>query len=703
MWGDKVLFCDMNIELQYRTDQNNSIINDFFIPVLKHAKVYKRSVGFFTSNSLMQIANGLSGLISNEGKMYLIVSPKLNDEDIQAIKLGYKLREKVIEDKLLSELENEFNELEKEKLNYLAFLIYKNLLEIKVASMDDYGMYHEKIGVIEDIEGNKIAFTGSLNETENAFIRNFESIDVYKSWEEPQRIKNKERDFELLWNNKTPMIEVIDFPKAVKEKILEYKKDRYILEKESCKTVEEKKEKYLLENGIELPKYINGKPFQLRDYQKQAIEKWIENNYKGLFAMATGTGKTLTALAGVEKLWRYKRDKLAIIIVCPYIHLVDQWVDDIKKFNINPIKAYGGSEWKSKLKTNIRAYNHGINQYFCVITTNSTYKSKIFQKIILEINENILFIADEAHNFGSNKLCNLLNEKFEYRLALSATPERYFDEYGTKKILKYFDKQVFEFNLKDAIDGEFLTEYYYYPNIVYLNSDEYDEYKKISIQIARFIGKDGELDTSNEALEMLLLKRAKIINLAKNKISKLKELMCGFKDTYNNIVYCASGKSEEEKQINDVCKLLGCELNMKIHKFTSEETKEERKNLIERFEKKELQALVAIKCLDEGINIPCIERGFILSSTGNSKEFIQRRGRILRKHKNKKFSYIYDFIILPRPIEIIQHMNLDVLKVDLSLVNKELKRMKEFAQFSINRSSSTKLIDDIEVAYGIKY
>lgn len=419
--------------------------------------------------------------------------------------------------------------------------------------------------------------------------------------------------------------------------------------------------------------------------------------------MATGTGKTLTALAGVERLWRDNDEALAIIIVCPYIHLVEQWVKDIKHFNINPIQAHGTSKWKDKLKRNIRGYNHNIIKNFCVITTNSTYQSTDFQNIIRELEKNILFIVDEAHNFGSNKLSKLLNEKFTYRLALSATPKRYFDEKGTNKLLKYFDKQVFEFSLKDAIDGGFLTEYYYYPNIVYLQNDEYEQYKNISIKIAKMIGKNGELDISDEVLEMLLLKRARIINLAKNKIIKLKEIMLMYKDTYNNIIYCAAGKNEEERQLDDVCKLLGYDLNMKIHRFTSQETKEERSNLINRFEKKELQALVAIKCLDEGVNIPCIERGFILSSTGNSKEFIQRRGRLLRKYKNKKFAYIYDFIILPRPIKDIQYMNLDVLKVDLSLINKELRRMKEFGNLSINRSDSMKLIDDIEIAYGIKY
>lgn len=230
-----MLFSDMNIELQYRTNDDSTIVEDFFIPVLRHAKVYKRSVGFFTSNALIQISKGLSGLIKNDGKMYLIVSPKLSNDDVRAIKLGYKLREEVIEEKFLLELENEFNELEKQRLNYLAFLIYKNLLEIKVAVMKDYGIYHEKIGIIEDKAGNKIAFTGSLNETENAFRKNFESIDVYKSWEESIRVENKERDFELLWNNKTKMVDVLDFPQAVRNKILNYKKETYILEKRIAK------------------------------------------------------------------------------------------------------------------------------------------------------------------------------------------------------------------------------------------------------------------------------------------------------------------------------------------------------------------------------------------------------------------------------------------------------------------------------------
>lgn len=697
----------MEIRLGYRTDTKNSIVNDFFIPVLKHARKYKRSVGFFTSSSLIQIAEGLSGLLQNSGKMYLIVSPRLTEEDIKAIELGYKIKEDLIRDLFIKEFDREFNEFEEEKLNYLAFLIYRNALEIKVAIMNDYGLYHEKIGIIEDKYGNKIAFTGSLNETENAFRKNFESIDVYKSWIEKDRVENKEKDFDMLWNNKTSMVNVMEFPQAVKEKILQYKKEEYIVEKQKIniyETKEENYDSYSAEDEIVLPTYIGDKRFQLRPYQYEAIEKWVENNYQGLFAMATGTGKTLTALAATERLWRDKKHKLAIVIICPYTHLVEQWVDDIKNFNINPIVAYSNTNWVNKLKINIRNYNHNLKKYFCVITTNATYQGEIFQDVISELKENVLFIVDEAHNFGSKRLSKLMNDDFQYRLALSATPDRYFDEDGTRKLLNYFSKQVFEFNLKEAIEREYLVNYYYYPNIVYLNEEEYEEYKNLSIKISKFIGQKGKLDLEDSSVELLLLKRARIINLAENKIEALKNLMLNYTQTSNNIIYCAAGKrKDEEKQIDEVCKMLGYEMNMKIHRFTSQETKEERAELIKRFENKELQALVAIKCLDEGVNIPCIERGFILASTGNSKEFIQRRGRLLRKYKGKKFSYIYDFIVLPRPIEEIHYMDLNVLKVDLSLARKELIRIKEFSQLAVNRRESTKVIDDIEIAYGIKY
>lgn len=686
-------FKELDLELSYKTDKENSILNKFYIPVLKKSKLYKRSVGYFTSNVLIKISEGIEGLVENNGKMKLLISPQISNEDKDAISKGYKLKEDVVRESLLIEFNKSYDNYQEEKLNYLANMIAYDVLEIKVACMKNYGIYHEKIGILEDIETNKIAFTGSLNETENAMVNNFESIDIYKSWNESdeKRVIQKLNNFESLWNNENDLVEVMEFPDAVKNKLLKFKTNDVVKEAQLKLCVKKKKK-----NIPEIPELIGDKPFEIRDYQKEAINSWQENDYKGILAMATGTGKTLTALLCLEKLWQEKK-RLAVIIICPYIHLVEQWIEDLERFNIRPIKICGSNKKNiERAEMQIECYQENINPFICIITTNQSYSKPKFQKLINEIEEQTLFIADEVHNVGAKNTSRCLNENYKYRLGLSATPKRYFDDIGTDKIYDYFKKDVYEFSLKEAIDKEFLTQYYYYPIFVYLDQDELIEYKKITKKILKYLDKDGKLDLSNSQLSNLLIKRSRIVNLASSKVQKLKEIMLENKLCKENniLIYCAAGKKDDEdRQITQVCKLLGNKLDMRIRRFTSEEDMNERTMIVDEFKQKILQGIVAIKCLDEGVNIPCIETAIILSSSGNSKEFIQRRGRVLRNSPGKDFAKIYDFITLPYDIEKI---DIEECSTDKSIVKKELRRAEEFADTCLNKSHAFNTIMEIK-------
>lgn len=702
-------FKNLDVKIEYRSENQKEIIEDFYIPILSNAIKYKRASGFFSSSILIEIAKGLDSLIKNNGEMQLIVSPELSNEDIEAISTGYELREKVIERALNRRFYEHNNELEKERLNYLAHLISNNLLDIKVAVIDDgktNGIYHEKIGIMYDENGNKIAFTGSLNETDNAIRRNFESIDVYRSWLgdiDALRVFNKERDFDKLWNNKTDRITIYKFPEAIKNKILKYKKDS--IKSEGEIKIQENTCNNLLQKKY--PKYPEW--FHIRKYQEEAIKAWKENNFKGLLNMATGTGKTLTALSAVITLWMELKSKLAVIIVCPYTHLVEQWKEDVISFNMDPIVAYSTSKqkkWKNKMKNKIYRYNLGILDNVCILTTNATYKTKQFQEIINELQNNVLFIVDEVHNAGAEGFVKHLNNKFEFRLALSATPERYMDEEGTEHVLKYFGKEVYYFGLDRAIQEGFLTKYYYYPQIVYLTDDEYKEYFNLSLKLSKFILKeDGKIKLTERA-KIYLIKRARLVAGAKMKLSKLRELFQNKKESNYNLIYCGSTYVENEeyddeiRQIEAVTRILGNEMDMRIAKFTAEETMEERENIIRDFnDGKTLQGIVAIKCLDEGVNIPSIKNVYILASSTNPREFIQRRGRVLRKYKGKNFAYIYDFITLPRDLNKVSLVGNDVLKFDYSLIKKELIRSKEFASLALNKYESLKILEQIEEMY----
>ena len=298
---------DVNLKKEYRSPRDD-VVNEFYIPLLKESTLYKRSVGFFSSSSLLEISYGITKLINNKGKIQLIVSPNLSEEDIDAINKGYEIRESIIERALLQYITEPQNYFEEERLNLLATLIAEEKLDIKIAfSLKDQqlGLYHEKLGLMYDNENNIIAFSGSMNETENAFLNNYEIVDVFTSWEDYDRVNLKEEAFNKLWNNEDSSAIICDFPKVAKEKLLSYKKeyvDWNIDEKEfvnrAKNSVQSEKIDKLksVTNSPEIPIGVT-----LHDYQKNAIINWKNNNYRGIFDMATGTGKTYTGLGAITQ------------------------------------------------------------------------------------------------------------------------------------------------------------------------------------------------------------------------------------------------------------------------------------------------------------------------------------------------------------------------------------------------------------------
>ena len=697
---------DLHIAKEYR-NLKCDVINDFYVPILSNAVMYKRAVGFFNSAALYEMAIGLRHLVEKQGKMELIVSPRLTEEDIQSINLGYKTREEVIERALLRDFDEPKNKTEFRKLNLLANLIAEGILDIKVAfkiNANSAGIFHEKIGIVIDAEGNKVAFTGSMNETYSGLLQNYESIDVFCSWrdEDYDRVNIKENAFDNLWDNLDTAMEVIPFPKVAVERLNSYK-----VEKTEPLCVEIQNEDDSQDVFFKIPDNVD-----LYDYQREAIESWKNNNYCGIFDMATGAGKTFTALGALSALSKNLNNHIAVVIVAPYQHLVEQWVEDIIQFNVKPIVAYSypGQKWRKQFSDAVTAYNVGAIDNFCVIATNATFSLNDFQSILQKFKKNFAFVVDEAHNFGAVKLSSLLPKKARYRLALSATIERFRDEEGTNKLRKYFGKTCISFSLKEAIQKGFLTSYYYHPVVVYLNADEYEQYQEITKTIIRNGGASQENIDKNPYIEMLLIKRARIISGCKEKVPKLVEVMKPYRTDNYILVYCGATKYDndssdlkddnEVRQIEEVNKRLYYELGMKVHKFTSEENKEERDEIKRMFASgTELQVITAIKCLDEGVNIPSIKKAFILASSTNPKEYIQRRGRVLRRAKGKEYAEIFDFITLPRPLEEVQFCSEEELSCDLSLVRKEFLRMIDFAETARNPFEIDKLKEDIQNAY----
>lgn len=696
-------FETLDIKTEYRSLENN-VIKEFYEPILNCSVLYRRAVGFFSSSALIELSYGIAGLIKNGGKIQIVASPKLSVEDIEAINKGQKKREEIIEKRIIDSIEEPINEFDEQRLNLIANLIAQGYLEIRLAICEsDYGtgIYHEKMGIMTDAVGHKVAFTGSMNESRNAFRSNYESIDVFCSWKaEEERVRIKDNNFNNLWNNKIESLVVCEFPQVAIEKLMQYKRtDTIDLELDKSHAI---KVQALDNTALKTP-------IELFDYQKEAIEAWKNQGFRGILSMATGSGKTITSLAGLVELYYAKREKLAVVIVCPFQHLVEQWIEDLVKFNILPIVGYSGENYAGylkKLRTKIINYNRKEKDFFCFICTNATFASNKVQNELNKIQDNALLIVDEAHYLGAENMRKYLTDRFDFRLALSATIERHWDKEGTNCLLVYFGGIAYEYSIERAIAEGKLTEYKYYPVFTALTPDEYLKYINISAEIKKYIFYDenGDSQLSDKA-KMLLIERARIVAGSVAKIEAMLDLISSYKLDNHILIYCgATGILEQDgyddvddvRQIEYVCQKLAELHNMQVATFTSNESAETRKGLLKQFDDgQSLQALVAIKCLDEGVNVPSMRTAFVLASSTNPKEYIQRRGRLLRRAKGKEFSEIYDFISLPCTVEFARETGHVFSQYDEALINRELKRVLEYNRLAKNGEENKETIEEV--------
>ena len=697
------LFRELELKSSYRSDSDN-IYCDFLEKCLKSSISYDRAVGYFTSDSLYLLLEGVENLIENNGIMRVVTSPILSEKDVIAIKnLNNK---EVINLKIEKELKKFYSGEEEDITKIFSWLILKGILQIKIAyQKNDIGIYHEKFGIFRDIEGNKVAFSGSVNETIGGMSRNFESIDVYLSLDgkkDLERIENKEKDFEKLWENKTNKIEVIDIDEAIKKDII----SKAPTDQEIVAILDKRCKKKIIK-GLTKPKWLN-----IRDYQIEAFKNWKNNDYKGILEMATGSGKTLTALNIMTEISKNKR--MFFIVVCPQTYLVRQWAEEIKEFGVKSIICNSENKnWKNEINNKLFLLNEEELDVTVAVVTNKTLQNISFVRALRRVKKDVMIVVDECHNIGSSSFEEFLEKeelkKISLKLGLSATPDRQGDQKGNEIIEKYLGDVVFQFSLEDAIKGGFLTNYKYYPYFVTLSEEEEKEYIELSKKITSMsFSKNSNLkDRKKEstALEMLLFKRARLLNLTNSKIEKLLEVIN--EDSFNNLIYVGAGKSKGDyedsgqKFIDKTIEVISEKLDFKLMKFTSEESKDEREVVIQKFTEKDINAVVAIKCLDEGINIPSIERAYILGSTSNYREYVQRRGRILRKSDNKSIAEIHDFLVVPRSYESYQSIQDSNFSIEKKMVEGELKRLEEYNSLALNKYRNESKLRNLKEFYGI--
>lgn len=693
----------------------DDILNEFYIPTLSEATVYKRIAGFFSSSSLSIAARGISAFIRNGGTMQLIVSPRLSAEDITMMEAATQDPESVIETVLLKEIEEIDTLLKKKRIEALGWLIATKRLEIRVATVydsdgrlmdweqvDESGLFHIKVGILEDEYGDIITFSGSVNETASAWKKNIEEFKVFKSWEPDQLdYLNEDRaKFENYWNGRSERIHIDNLPEAVNKKILSFSPPSFEeKELEILKNAEEEKGE-----EIQNQNRLSFTPFE---YQREAAEVW-QREKRAIFEMATGTGKTKTAEVCIYNVLREDKP-VVFFIVCPQDTLAKQWLGDIQESGMDcsgyVIADSTNSKWRDELEfglLNVSVERPGRKKSLFVFTTFDTYYGKDFRRIIRENKGNTLFfiIGDEVHGLGSGKRREGLIEEYDYRLGLSATPDRWFDDEGTRILTEYFSDNRYEFSLERAINDinpatgkTYLTPYDYIPMFVPLTDEEIAEYNRLTKQIVKLLGKSKTDEEAADRIERLRFIRADIHKSAENKMVLFKQLVQELKDNMSNtIIFAAPG------QIEDVMQVLR-ENSIIAHRFTESEGnkpekrfggKSEREHIIKCFKDQTYQTLVAIKCLDEGIDIPSAERAIILASSTNPREYIQRIGRIIRRSKGKEKAIIYDLIIEPT----IEGLEPELAEQEKKIFEKEMVRIREISENADNRLKVIRTVYD---------
>ena len=643
----------LDIKISYHSKGEDAIAKEFIVPVLACTKLYKRSVGFFSSSVFETIIDIIPTFVRKGGRIQLVASPKLSKDDVEAIELGYKGREQQINDRFTDDFVNEVNKLNSAALEMLVELISRGVLDIKIcAPKNSNGMYHDKMGVLTDFDGNRIAFFGSANSSETAYCVNYEKIRIEKSWvsdSELERVNDEEAEFDAIWNGSNPHLDVYDYKESARKNI------------------------------IRIIDYRNGgnegkkEPVKLRPYQEEARDAWINNGYHGFFVMATGTGKTWTAILSAKAL--VDKHPAVITICAPYKHLVKQWSEDVlltfPDANIVLVSSEN-PRWEEEISNAIVRRKYKKDKHLIIISTMASFNMERFQKTISKSDEEKLLIVDEAHRFS--KRPQWIKDQYQYLLGLSATPYSGTNAQSGNELMEYFGGRVYNLPIEEALEKHFLVPYNYYPIYVYATADEEEKFGYYTTMMAS-CWKNGvciDIDRFSKAKRG----RLRVISMAEEKQKNINYILNHISEENHFVVYCGDGKlydantGEDIRHISAIKAVLS-EHGFKSSQFTATENMATRMSLVDSFNKGEIDALAAIRCLDEGINIPSIKSALILSSNDDYREFVQRRGRILRTYDGKDYANIYDVIVLP------SSDNAAWAKI-------ELRRFREYAKLALN-------------------
>jgi len=705
----------------------------FYLEGLANSSEFHLLLGYFSSAAINLFSIGFATFISKGGKMRMVINHLLSEKDKEVVEKGlnantskvFDLTDIVTLGRILDEYDTHFFEC-------LAYLIAKKRIEIKVVKpKNGRGIAHYKSGVFCDGE-NSIGYKASCNFTLNGLSENLEELEAFLSWENGRSNKLIKKQMKIIDDyfaendDSVEYLSASDIEVVIREKFgnkdlneLIVQEDQLLKKKMSLISNKRLKETILqlhkeIDKVIHNPRFPNnGTP---RPYQAEAYDNWVKNDYKGIFAMATGTGKTITSLnCLLEEYKKYNTYKA--IIVVPTTALLDQWKKECAKFNFkNVITVSSKENWENSLAFFNTASKLIDTSYIVIVTYASLSRDK-FQSFFKQLPKETLLIADETHNLGSQGLLRILPTiHLEKRIGLSATPHRKFDEVGNTAIEEFFNDKspyIVSYSMQQALENGFLCKYTYFPHIVKLTDEEMERYKEISLQLLRMglFDQHGNFKSSPE-IEKKLLERKRIIHKATNKIDAFQSILKDeFKKRKNlkyTLVYVPEGvesnfdfndysveTDEENKLINEYTRVVSnTDDSVMVKQFTSNSIN--REEIFLDYEKGRTHVLTSMKCLDEGVDVPRSELAIFCASTGNPRQFIQRRGRVLRLHKDKIHATIHDLVVIP---EISRNDN--TFEMEKSLVKKELERVVDFADLAMNKTDTYDTLKDVLDHYNL--
>ena len=714
----------MNLrDLKYRSlyiVPRDNYVDEVLVSSLKLSTSLDCMFGFFGSAALKTIAPGLAEYLARTTEpMRLVVSPNISEADMIALREGVSTPSIVLEARLkelLGEAKLSSNALIRHTLHCVAYMLSTKRLLLRIAWLRDGSLFHPKVWFFRDAE-NIVVAHGSSNFTSAGLGRNHEQICVDTSWDgerADETINTLVEEFDALWSGSRDYVVSLDLPVAIENDLIrEYTPDRPPTTddfrkawEEDAKTVEQLSLNISPADGVpthefEIPSHLDLDygPFA---HQGKALAAWEAAKRRGFLAMATGSGKTITALAGATRLQK-EVDALLVVVSAPYKPLVSQWLDEVSAFGVRPLPTTGSSaERAHRLDLAIRGLNTGISKVEVVVATENFLTSEHFRRVFDALPKAVtaLLIADEAHNLGKESFISNTPDRFNYRLGLSATPERQYDPEGTAALFEYFGPPVYEFSLREAI-GVCLVPYNYYMHQVEMNGEEFDEWQSLTDRLRRQ-GFKGDAEASESGsmsmdLKKLLFARRRVIESVENKVVVLRRLLekRSRDDIKHVLVYATDKNGAQLQAVND---MMQNDLNLTIHELTARQTSSKGKaaDILDRFAAGDYNALTCMRVLDEGVDVPQVGEAFILASNTVRRQWVQRRGRVLRKCDaiNKELAHLHDFIVVPPDPRD---------KGSRAILKGELERAREFAELAANGGISGGPFDEIEKLMGAMF